>query len=330
MAAAASRSIVPPLVRTLCKDPAWADGDDVVERWHALMSRPVPKGIKYGKSLQRILGHPAALYTVVEYKDVALFVDEAFAATVRSPLDAEDWRALHAANRLVACALGHDLDRAPSRDEIQSNIQSSKTKKAPNVGSVTQACKMAYAGLGECLDDAAAAAISERAAAADDQELTAAWAEMLRSTPDFAEACTQRRAPPAAAWSAVPPGARSALVAALASADSRGWGHVDQLNGYARISSNIPTGVMSRIETMASKLASDLQSGSVTMETLNLQNIGEQVLSDCDANDLSKLSGNINELLPVLSQMAPGMPGMAGVPGMGGGMPPIGNLPALQ
>lgn len=129
-------------------------------------------------------------------------------------------------------------------------------------------------------------------------------------------------APPSDAWTAVPSAARDSLVARLASTPTA-WDTVDQLNSYAKLSSHIPTGVMSKIESMASKLASDLNSGAATMDTLNLQSIGEQVLSGCDANELSKLTGNLGELLPVLSQMGPGVmppgmsiPGMPGMPGM--------------
>lgn len=327
MADGVAKSLVPTLLRSLTKDAAWSEGDDAAERWHTLMSRTVPKGIRYARALQRILGYEPTLYTVVEYKDVALFLDDEFATVVRSPLDAADWRGLAAANRLVACALGHDLDRVPTRDEIQQNIQTSKAaKKAADTSSVSQACKGAYSELAEHLHDAAACeAVRERAAATDDRELTAAWAEMLQSRPGFVDECTRRAAPPAAAWTAVPQAARLPLVGALSTAAAPAWSQIDQLNSYAKISSNIPTGVMSRIETMASKLASDLHSGSVTMDTLNLQNIGEQVLSNCDAAELSKMSENIGDLLPVLTQMGAAMPGgLAGMPGMPGipGFPP--------
>lgn len=337
-----AQTLIVPLAETVCNAGViggWTDASKtsfedtssartVAERWHALMSRPIPAEIKYGKALQRIIGHPASLYVVVEYKDMAAFIDEEFASVVRSPLDAEDWRALQALNRLVACALGHDLDRVPSRDEIQSNIRAFKmSKKAPDVGSVSQACKMAYAALGECLNDEAADAFTQRAAAADDKELTAAWSDMLRAYSSFTDECAQRSPPPANAWTAVPEVARQSLVTALGSADARAWTQVDQMNSYAKISTNIPTGVMSKIETMASKLASDLQNGSITMDSLNLQDIGEKVLSECDAGDLSKLTGNIGELLPVLSQMAPGM--AAGIPGgMPAGIPGMPVVPA--
>ena len=329
-ASAACNAALPAVLGALCKKEAleeWPAGK-LAERWHAVLSKPLPKGIKYAKAVQRILGHPAPLYVGVEYKDVSLFLDEEFSSIVKAPLDAEGWRALQAANRLAACALGIDIDRAPSREEIQQNIHAVQmAKKKPETSSVSQACKMTYVGLGEALgDEAATRALSERAAAVDDKELTAAWAAMLQERPGFADECAQRQPPPMEAWTAVPPAARQALCAALAgSRDAKAWSSVDQMNGYSKITSNIPTGVMSKIETMASRLASDLQSGSVTMETLNLQNIGEQVLSDCSESDLSKLTGNIGDLLPVLSQMAPGaMPG--GFPGMPGGIPGMPNV----
>lgn len=318
MAVAAARKVLPDLLRGVCKDEAWVQGDDLVERWQKLLARPVPKSIKYGKALQRILGKPATLGMIVEYRDTSIFLDDEFSATIRSPLDPEDWRVMQAANRLVALVLRTDMDRVPSRDEIQQNIQATKgSKKSPDVGSVSQACKLAFVALGETLEPAAAAAIADRANALDEKELIAAWTSMAQAHPGFLDACTSRNAPPAEAWTAVPEGARRPLVEALQPRDAAGWVQVDQMNSYSRISSNIPTGVMSRIENMATKLAGELQTGSVTMETLNLQQIGEQVLSTCDASDLTQLSGNLGELLPVLSNMAPGvMPQMSQMPQM--------------
>ena len=322
----ASRSALRPLLHAVCADPSFSDAEDAAEQWHRLLSRPLPKGVKYGRALQRLLGHPPTLHAVVEYKDVAFFLDEEVARVVRSPLDSDGWRALQASARLAACSIGEDLDRTPSREEIQSNIQTTKsTSRRPADASVAQACKLAYAALADGLPPDHASAIGVRASSADERELTQAWAEMMQSRPGFSDECARRSAPPPDAWTAVPASVRCSLVASLESSSQSGggmWDTVDQLNSYTKLSSQVPTGVMSKIESMASKLASDLNSGAVTMDTLNLQSIGEQVLSGCDANELSKLTGNLGELLPILSQMGPGVmpPGMSipGLPGMAG------------
>ena len=309
----ACRSALPALLSAVCKPsiPWTADADTAAEKWHALLSRPLPKGIKYARALQRLLDRPATLYAGVEYKDVSLFLDEDFASTVQSPLDADGWRTLQAINRLVSAALGIDLDRVPTREEIHQNIQAAKKKPNVDAGSVAQACKLAYAGLGEGLDDAAASkALADRAAATDDKELTSAWTTMLQGRPSFVDECVKRTPPPTEAWTAVPAASVSALQRSLRRPDSKSWAHVDQLNGYAKISSNIPTGVMSRIETMASSWrrtcrrcgdhghaqpAEHRRAGPVRLQR----------------GRPDKTTGNIGDLLPVLSQMAPGaMPPM--------------------
>ena len=308
---AVARTLVAQLLKTVVNDEIWAQGDDVAERWHAMMVRPVPKVIKYAKALQRILGHPASLYTVAEYKDVTIFVDEQFATVVRSPLEADDWRAIHAVNRLVACAMCYDIDRTPSRDEIHANIQATKTtkKSIDDVGTVTHACRMTYVAIGDHLDAKAAYEISARYATNDDdQVITKDWSDMLQAWPSFVDDCTKRNTPPVEAWKAIPESARPSLVKALYSPNAALWSQIDQMNNYTKISTNIPSGVMNRIETMASKLAQDLQTGTATMENLNLQSIGESVLANCDPEELSKLTGNIGELLPMLSQMGGGFP----------------------
>ena len=51
---------------------------------------------------------------------------------------------------------------------------------------------------------------------------------------------------------------------------------------------------------MASKLAEDIVSGKTDMANVNLSDIGQQVLSGCSEDDMSKFAGNLDTLLPAL------------------------------
>ena len=76
---------------------------------------------------------------------------------------------------------------------------------------------------------------------------------------------------------------------------------------------------MTRIEDVTSGLLSKLKSGSIKMEDLNLEEIGEEVLKDCSDKDAASLSDNIAELLPVIQRS---MPAGAMPQGMPQGMAP--------
>ena len=80
------------------------------------------------------------------------------------------------------------------------------------------------------------------------------------------------------------------------------WNLINKLNGYSTVTSNIPTKMMGRIEDMAAKLAEDISAGRTSMENLNLSDIGQQVLSGCNQEDMSNFANNIDNLLPALQQ----------------------------
>jgi hypothetical protein len=72
---------------------------------------------------------------------------------------------------------------------------------------------------------------------------------------------------------------------------------------------NIPVGMMSHIETMASKLADDIVSGKTNMNNMNLNELGQHVLSQCKEEDMDKFAENIDSLLPALQQFQ-GLPSL--------------------
>lgn len=94
------------------------------------------------------------------------------------------------------------------------------------------------------------------------------------------------------------------------------WGIITRLNDVSTVVNSVPTGMMSQIEHMASKLAQDLQSGTINMSNVNLSQIGEQVLANCSESDMNDFAGSIEKLMPVVQSMAtqPNMQSMATPP----------------
>lgn len=86
------------------------------------------------------------------------------------------------------------------------------------------------------------------------------------------------------------------------------WVNLSQLTSFSTVVDAIPTGMMGRIEDMASKLADDIVSGKTDMASVNLNDIGQQVLSQCNEGEMDKFAGNINNLLPALQAFQTQMP----------------------
>ena len=86
--------------------------------------------------------------------------------------------------------------------------------------------------------------------------------------------------------------------------DAEDWEIVQNLYSYATVGSAIPSRMMTRIEDLAGKLAEDIVSGKKDMSTVDLNDIGQQVLSGCAPEDMQKFAGNLDELLPVITKFA--------------------------
>ena len=81
------------------------------------------------------------------------------------------------------------------------------------------------------------------------------------------------------------------------------WTAMAQMTSITAVSKSVPSNMMSRIEGMASRLAEDIASGKTDLNSVDLNDIGQQVLAGCDENDMSKFADNISDLLPVLKNM---------------------------
>ena len=54
------------------------------------------------------------------------------------------------------------------------------------------------------------------------------------------------------------------------------WANLTRLNDVSAVVNSVPAGMMCQIENMASKLAQDLQNGTINMANVNLSQIGER------------------------------------------------------
>ena len=82
-------------------------------------------------------------------------------------------------------------------------------------------------------------------------------------------------------------------------ADSRAL--ISQINVLAQVHGNMPGEMRNRIEEAAQRLAGQIMSGDACLSSLDLSEIGNEVLEGCNPEDLSSLAENIGSLLPDLA-----------------------------
>lgn len=78
---------------------------------------------------------------------------------------------------------------------------------------------------------------------------------------------------------------------------------VEQINVLVRVNHNVPDKMRNRIEQAAETLAGSIMNGNKSLADLDLNQIGLDVLDDCEADDLSNLADNISVMIPSLVKM---------------------------
>ena len=145
---------------------------------------------------------------------------------------------------------------------------------------------------------------------ADYTNVVSKWTEMIQDT-EFESLCQQKNLDQLKlfTYSALESEHAETIVAGLGTdGGDRIAACMEQMNSFCRVQKNIPSGLMGRIENYAYKLANNISSGSCDISDINLNQIGQEVLSGCDTSEMSQLANNINELLPTLNTLKSGMP----------------------
>jgi len=312
----------------------WSSGEvqaDGARLWHGDMSQRF-RVAKYCKALERILGEQPACYLACEYRDA----DALFASVTFAPLAALDipsayrtdafdraqralfWKYVQTLNHAAAKGAGYEIQRVPSRDEIQQSIQqhhhAPRAKASASSPSMARAFLSALEGIAtvcDAEDAVGAAALREYATRVDAAEALGAWTRMLASESGVEAQCRggDATALRADVWElALPAGPAAALSRALHSSDSSVvCNYLDQMNSFARVTKHIPTSMMHQIEHYAESLAGDIYSGKCDLGSIDLQRIGEDVIGNCNPADMAALASNIGEILPTLHSLRAGL-----------------------
>ena len=211
------------------------------------------------------------------------------------------WHILDEISRNAMIVAARTPPTVPSRQEIHAAITakraSSSTTSAAHP-SMSQAFLGAFnkiaeiTGSGGVTDHAAAKSIMQRWAAAN--------SETVSSGETVLDLCHAKDLRAIAAYSAHFPD----LNMQPSHADSL-WPILAQLSTFSTFGNKIPPNMMSRIEDVASRLASDIAGGNANLASLDLNDIGRQVIAGVDPTDVSSFSQNLDAIMPALANFRP-------------------------
>lgn len=278
----------------------YIQNDTDIEDWYHHMTTTLDsKRIKYAKAIERIIGEPGINYHACYHKDsngLPCKINETNLKDVCNMLiDKEKdifWKYIEHINRAAFTYKEYTPAKAPSKSDIQANIKARKlTENQSNDNSVLQAFYSSFKRLADDCD------CKEKYSNNTDDEIKkfqTAWQKLC--TPEFIEMCNTKNLTAVSEITQAYPGMQ---FTDIVSNDT--WKTIHQLNSFAAVNQNIPTNMMGRIENMANVLAGNIARGKMDMSSINLNDIGKEVLSGCSEHDMQNFAQNIDKLLPALS-----------------------------
>lgn len=248
------------------------------------------------------------------------------------------WTGMRMLCKLSLLACGLEMEPVPTREEIQANIQKHKSIKQARRGgggggtamSMTAAFQSGIASLGDSIGGEEGEGLAKRMRALEGDALKQASEEWSSGLAQGLEERLKKRdmslvgkgeeggreegeegATPYE-WPVLTKEENARLRTVLASSETcEAWTTLEQTVCFSRVQQNIPVGMLSKIEECAQTLAADITSGAASLDTLDLQKLGESVLSQCSEDDMSKMAGNIGNLLPTIGTLQGAMKGGA-------------------
>lgn len=81
----------------------------------------------------------------------------------------------------------------------------------------------------------------------------------------------------------------------------------DRMVNLCMIKKTMPRNMMNGIEQMASSLVNDLNNGTASMDSLNIEEIGKKVMNNIDETEMSQFANNLDRILPIIQSMGMGL-----------------------
>lgn len=283
---------------------------ELVEEWIQAMDTPLRRGCaKYAKAVTSILEQPASVYHAVAYRDVhALHKSSAYFAPLDFPSKVEGgtmstndvaifWQYLDELNQQAFLVVRRPSPRVPTTSEISADIT---RRKGENTKASEPVLK---------------------------NGLKDVWAQLCRErgVPEVRthDMCVEDVGRKLFESSSVKLGERS-LIELCRTRDGRvhallfelfpyldvgkeftesQWGLLDRALSLSTMEGSIPTPMMRGIEEVASELVADISSGRTSLGTLNVEAIGQRVLSNVTPEEMSHFANNLDKIIPAMQNM---------------------------
>jgi hypothetical protein len=262
---------------------------DGIEKWCAGMQTPLKKA-KYAKAVQSITGSPATVYHAFAYRDMDA-ADASFEALQSLALP-EKVKSMDADTRAVFWQYLDELNKhavrtppeVPTSEAIAADIA---RRRAQSQGGGP----VLHHGVAEVWTQLCGCAPSR-----DDLADVASAKEEEGDEKSIADLCRARdpRGPERLAQHF--PELKVPLT-------DEQWSLLDKALGLACMEHAIPKPMMGAIENVASQLVKDLTSGKADLANLDLEAIGQQVLTKVSPDEMSSFASNLDKILPALQGM---------------------------
>jgi hypothetical protein len=279
---------------------------EVVENWYRNSNTPLPKGCaKYSKAIQSITESPATMYHAVAYKDAEAFhASHEMLRVLNFPQKLKAPPMQDPANRQVfwqyvseMTNLAYKTHRAtpphvPTPEAIAENIAQRRAQKGTvDTASSSSSAPPIRSGVRDLWARLAALRGVEAPA------VTTKDLGTLAAVPGISEACQQRSTE-----------AQVHLLRAFPALGDQDlsdeqWEVYLKLLNLAGMEAAIPDGMMRGIEDVASKLVRSMEDGTTDLASLDMEEIGKQVLQKVGSGDVSEFASNLDKILPALQRL---------------------------
>jgi hypothetical protein len=275
--------------------------------WVDAMSHPLKRGCaKYSKAIESIVGSPASVYHSVAYHDIsALNESSPYFATLSLKSKVESavmdkqsvsifWEYMDDLNKQAYLSTRAIPPRIPTTMEIKADIQMRKGVGVANKPILNHGmhevwatfCKMRGVVDAPTSEDDLSGKLYKIATTnyeggKSGLELCRArsvqWFESLVETAPYLGT-----GPPS---------------------NEEEWDLLDRALSLCTMEGSIPPPMMQGIESVANKIAMDIESGKMTLGSLNIEDVGKQVLSNLSPEEMSSFAKNLDKIIPAMQHM---------------------------
>jgi len=290
--------------------------ESIISKWYDNITTKINKKVKYNKAIERILKKSGIVFHVCEYSDIdglehtntLEFFNEIELFVKYKIMSDEDkklfWKYISAMN--LACFRFKDEKPpyVPTREQIQENIKQKKSishdADGPSMNKAFINSLSSFCKLTNNKD------ITDNATESELEKYTSLWVKYTQDSIDGEKITTLCNQKNIAAFLKIGDYFDDFVMDDTTLSDEL-WSLISQLNGYSAVNDNIPKNMMGKIENIANRLADDIMNGRADLGSMNLSDIGQEVLSQVDETEINKFANNIDNLIPALQSFQKGM-----------------------